>query len=149
MYRSEMFIFQTNFQGVPVEDVTIIGAGIGGTYTGWRLRNAGLRIGIYEFSDRVGGRMYSRIFPDAPDIQVELGAMRIDTANNPRMVKAGFELGLKFAIFPEGLGKIPEHTLLYYRNTHLRTYELGGPRTPYNLRPEERLDPQLLAQYFN
>ena len=149
MYRTMRYIFQTIFQGVPVEDVTIIGAGIGGTYTGWRLRNAGLRIGIYEFSDRVGGRMYSRFFPDAPDIPVDFGAMRIISARHPRMIKAGVDLGLKFAIFPEGLGRIPERTLLYLRNTHLTTNELGGPNTPYNLRPEERMDPRLLSQYFD
>ena len=93
--------------------------------------------------------MYSRIFPDAPDIPVDFGAMRIVSAEHPRMIKAGVDLGLKFAAFPEGLGRIPERTLLYFRNTHLRTYELGGPSTPYNLRPEERMDPRLLSQFVD
>ncbi|XP_078341071.1 aplysianin-A-like isoform X1 [Crassostrea virginica] len=149
VFRTLFLFFFQQCKGVPVEDVTIIGAGIGGTYTGWRLRNAGLRIGIYEFSDRVGGRMYSRFFPDAPDIPVDFGAMRIISARHPRMIKAGVDLGLKFAIFPEGLGRIPERTLLYLRNTHLTTNELGGPNTPYNLRPEERMDPRLLSQLLS
>lgn len=58
------------------DDVAIIGAGVAGTYAGWRLRNQLKKITIYEFSSRVGGRMYTKRFPDIPDINIELGAMR-------------------------------------------------------------------------
>lgn len=129
------------------EDITIIGAGIGGTYTGWRLRNKGLRVGIYEYSDRVGGRMYTRRFPDAPDLPIEFGAMRLLPEEHLRMMKAGNELGLHFVPFNEGLGKIPNRTILFYRDTHMTTFELGGTHTPYSLRPEELRNPVDLEQF--
>ncbi|XP_065945175.1 achacin-like [Magallana gigas] len=136
-------------KGNYIEDVTIIGAGVGGSYTGWRLRDKGWKIGIYEYSDRVGGRMYSKYFPDAPDLPVDLGAMRIRPEDHVRMIKAGRELGLTFVPFTEGGGRIPERTLLYLRNTRLRTFELGGPRTPYRLRPEELMDPRDLSRLLS
>jgi monoamine oxidase len=139
-------ICESNFSGGYVEDVTIIGAGIGGTYTGWRLRNKGLRIGIYEYSDRVGGRMYTKTFPDAPDLPVDFGAMRLRPEDHHRMMKAGAALGLSFVPFVEEMGRLPERTLLFLRNTHLRIPELGGPRTPYRLRPGERTDPSELSR---
>ena len=58
------------------DDVAIIGAGVGGTYAAWRLRTRNLSITMYELSDRVGGRMHTVHFPNTPDINVELGAMR-------------------------------------------------------------------------
>ncbi|XP_034325256.2 achacin [Magallana gigas] len=142
------FVFEQS-KGNKVEDITIIGAGIGGSYTGWRLRNKGLKIGIYEYSDRVGGRMFSKSFPDAPDLPVDFGAMRLRPKDHVRMIKAGRELGLTFVPFPEGGGRIPERTLLYMRNTHLRIFELGGPRTPYSLRPEESRNPGDLSRLLS
>uniref|UniRef100_K1PX82 Aplysianin-A n=1 Tax=Magallana gigas TaxID=29159 RepID=K1PX82_MAGGI len=65
------------------------------------------------------------------------------------MIKAGRELGLTFVPFPEGGGRIPERTLLYMRNTHLRIFELGGPRTPYRLRPEESRNPDDLSRLLS
>ncbi|XP_062576934.1 aplysianin-A-like [Saccostrea cucullata] len=133
-------------KGSFVEDVSIIGAGIGGTYTGWRLRNKGLRIGIYEYSDRVGGRMYTKTFPDAPDVPIDLGAMRIKSKEQLRMIKAGRELGFKFVHFVEELGRIPNHTLLYLRNTHLTIPELVTSKNPYRLRSWERKNPSDLTK---
>ncbi|XP_061186161.1 achacin-like isoform X1 [Saccostrea echinata] len=141
-----IFLLLGESKGGYIEDISIIGAGIGGTYTGWRLRNKGLRIGIYEYSNRVGGRMYTRTLPDAPDLPVDFGAMRLRPANHPRMIKAGRELGLTFVRFVEEMGRIPERTRLYLRNTHLSIPDLGTPRTPYRLRPEERRNPSDLER---
>ena len=82
------------FSGKRREDITIVGAGISGTYAAWRLRQLGLRIGVYEYSDRVGGRMFTRQFADAPDLNVEFGAMRLNAGSHKRMVKAINDLGL-------------------------------------------------------
>ena len=65
-----------HFSGDKCDDVAIIGAGIAGTYAGWRLRNKNKRITIYEYSNRVGGRLYTTNFKSVPDINVELAAMR-------------------------------------------------------------------------
>ena len=58
------------------EDISIIGAGIGGSYAGYRLRDLGKKITIYEYSDRIGGRCYTGKLTGVPDVNVEYGAMR-------------------------------------------------------------------------
>ncbi|XP_061185871.1 aplysianin-A-like [Saccostrea echinata] len=85
--------------------------------------------------------MYTRTFPDAPDLPIEFGAMRLIPARHLRMIKAGRELGLRFVHFVEEFGRIPERTRLYLRNSHLSIPELGTSRTPYKLRPAERRNP--------
>ena len=40
-------------------DVAIVGAGPGGTYAAYRLRNKNLNIAVYEQLNRVGGRLFS------------------------------------------------------------------------------------------
>jgi lysine 2-monooxygenase len=74
-------------------DVAVIGGGVSGVYTGWRLLsgeaagspalapvladNRGrLNVGLFEGSDRIGGRLYSVTLPGAPHLPVELGGMR-------------------------------------------------------------------------
>lgn len=61
--------------------IAIIGAGAAGLYAADYLQTKGLKVRIFEASDRVGGRIRSaRIFDDLPiepDFPVELGADRI------------------------------------------------------------------------
>lgn len=78
----------------PVLDVAIIGGGVSGAYVAWRLlgpdadrspllgrlRAAGggaLRVGLFEQSDRIGGRLWSVTPPGMPHLRAELGGMRI------------------------------------------------------------------------
>ena len=58
------------------DDIAIVGAGVAGTYTAWRLRNQGKKITTYEYSDRIGGRCHTVKFPGIPDVNIEMGAMR-------------------------------------------------------------------------
>src|SRR4051812_6764275 len=59
-------------------DVAIVGGGVAGAYTAWRLGRAqpNLRIRLFEMSDRIGGRLRSVAFPQAPQLVGELGGMR-------------------------------------------------------------------------
>ena len=60
-------------------DVAIIGAGVAGVYSGWRLLRDGSvkkKIAIFEGSDRVGGRLLSLTPPGMPATRCELGGMR-------------------------------------------------------------------------
>ena len=77
------------------EHVTIVGAGISGTYAAWRLKDSNLKIGVYEYSERVGGRMFTRRFAEAPDLKIEFGAMRLIPGVHRRIIKAIGELGLQ------------------------------------------------------
>ncbi|XP_071107089.1 aplysianin-A-like [Haliotis cracherodii] len=121
-------------------DVAIIGAGIGGTYTGYRLRNRGLKLAIFEYSDRVGGRMFTAALPTVPGTTVDFGAMRLNPKEHTFLAHTATKLGLKIVDFPLNYGNRNE-TIYYLRGRHLLPDELGGPRTPYNLRPNERLSP--------
>lgn len=57
----------------PHIDVLVIGAGAAGLAAAATLTDAGRRVCILEARDRIGGRIFSRIEPDAP-IALELGA---------------------------------------------------------------------------
>lgn len=77
----------------PGEDVVVVGAGIAGLTAAWRLRQAGVRVRVFEAQGRVGGRMHSlrNHFPDGQVI--ELGGELIDS-NHARIRALAGELGL-------------------------------------------------------
>src|ERR1041384_3218853 len=59
-------------------DVAIVGGGAAGTYAAWRLARERpyLKTRLFEASDRIGGRLHSLSFPQAPHLIVEGGGMR-------------------------------------------------------------------------
>jgi len=72
--------FKCSISGLPdqrCDDVAIIGGGVGGLYTAWRLRNSNLTVSLYEQSDRLGGRIQTVDFREVPGVNIELGAMRL------------------------------------------------------------------------
>jgi monoamine oxidase len=60
-------------------DIAIVGGGVSGTYSAWRLKQAHpqQRIVVFEGSDHIGGRLLSVRPPDIPNMVAELGGMRI------------------------------------------------------------------------
>lgn len=73
--------------------VIIIGAGIAGLTAGWRLRQAGIPVRLYEAQARVGGRMYSLRDHFADGQVAELGGELIDT-DHVHLQRLAGELGL-------------------------------------------------------
>ncbi len=59
-------------------DVAIIGGGVAGAYTAWRLKQAAphLSVMLFEMSSRLGGRLRSVAFPQAPNFFADVGGMR-------------------------------------------------------------------------
>jgi protoporphyrinogen oxidase len=74
-------------------DVAIVGCGVSGVYAGWRLlkspsvaepvkrfaeqRPSGsLRVGLFEYSNRIGGRLLSSQLPGDSNLSFEFGGMR-------------------------------------------------------------------------
>ena len=56
-------------------DVAVVGAGPAGMYSAYQLRNSGLNVGLFEYSNRVGGRAYT--YRKMPGVEVvDQGAMR-------------------------------------------------------------------------
>lgn len=89
-------------------EVVIVGAGVAGLTAAWRLRQAGVRVRIYEANTRVGGRVYS-LRDHFPDGQViELGGELIDTSH-VRIQALCREFGLELDdLLADGTGLTPE-----------------------------------------
>jgi monoamine oxidase len=102
-----------------VLDVAIIGGGVSGAYVTWRLLGpeadsspllgrlraarggAGLRVGLFEQSDRIGGRLWSVIPPGMPHLRAELGGMRFKD-DQPLVANLVRRLNLEVVPFPMG-----------------------------------------------
>ena len=145
-------------------DVAIVGGGVSGVYTAYRLlssdltgtpeladlaKNHGgtLRVRVYESSAEIGGRLLSATPPDMPNVTVELGGMRYMSTHT--YVKALVENKLHLRTRPFPVDE-PEN-LMYLRGQRFREQEIqacgttGGPTLPYGLTwGEQQCDPRSL-----
>jgi len=85
------------------DEVVIVGAGIAGLTAAWRLRQAGVRVRLFEAQGRVGGRMLSLRNHFAEGQVVELGGELIDTGH-VRIRALAAELDLVLDDLPAGDG---------------------------------------------
>lgn len=128
--------------GGQVAGTAVVGAGVGGCYTAYRLMAAAGRPGapggpvtLYERSHRTGGRIWS--VGTRHGGWADLGAMRLHREAAPVMgLLDHLGLGSRLVPFEFGRGE----NLAYVRGTVLRQHQLTGPRAdpPYRLRPHER-----------
>ncbi len=131
-------------------DVAIVGGGISGIYTGWRLltTNAGtsakleawrgskssLSVGVFEGSNRIGGRLLSVRSAAMPDTVCELGGMRY--VSSQKLVRSLVENKLNLPRH-EQVVDVPEN-LAFLRNKQFRMKDLTDPGVlPYNFSPAE------------
>jgi monoamine oxidase len=92
-------------------DVAIVGAGVGGLYTGYRLLTGDFdptgappaSVAIFELADRVGGRLESVVLPGM-QVWGELGGMRYMTSQDivTALIEDVFKAELKHIPFPMG-----------------------------------------------
>jgi hypothetical protein len=135
-------------------DVAIVGAGISGLYSGWRLRVGKFTSGpylskpptthVFELSDRIGGRLLTVTVEGMPHVPCELGGMRYilaaSTPSNPlpghQMVhRLGKELGLTSIEFPMGDG----NGMYYLRRQRCWVNDIkSGVKLPYDLTTREQ-----------
>ena len=125
-------------------DVAVVGGGVSGAYSAWRLqqdRGAAQAIGLFEYSDRIGGRLYSVTMPGLPNVVAELGGMRYIPSQHVMVADLVKHLKLKTKDFPMG-APAPVGSgcnLFYLRGRHLRMHDLSDPdKVPYNLAWSER-----------
>jgi lysine 2-monooxygenase len=118
----------------------IVGGGMGGVYSAWRLATAPDRkipargIHLYEMSDRIGGRLYTVTLPGMPHVRLELGGMRI-MKSQPIIWSLIHRLGFAPEPFPMG----DSRNLVYLRGKRFAQAGFADPATvPYDLAPWER-----------
>ena len=65
-----------------VLDLAVVGGGVGGAYVAWRAATArpDWRIGLFEATARIGGRLLSLPMEGAQPVRAELGGMRFRTS---------------------------------------------------------------------
>ena len=135
-----------------VIDVAVVGAGISGIYSAWRLLTspsgggsasgikstagsvpAARNVAVFESSARVGGRLLSVVPPGMPNARVEIGGMRYTSSH---VQVAGLVSYLGLATEPFTVAR-PEN-IAYVRGKRLRTKELGNARKiPYDISPDD------------
>lgn len=125
-------------------DIAVVGAGVSGAYSAWRLQQslgAEAKIALFEYSDRIGGRLYTVTIPGLPNVKAEVGGMRYIPTQHIMVASLVDHLGLAKKDFPMGA---PEPVgancnLFYLRGKHLRLHELADPdKVPYNMSFSER-----------
>lgn len=124
-------------------DVAVVGGGVAGAYSAWRLQGAlgaEADIALFEYSDRIGGRLYTVTIPGMPHVKAEVGGMRYIPTTHKMVSKLVDHLGLPTKDFPMGAKEVGSNCNLFYlRGKHLRLHELSDPdKVPYNLAWSER-----------
>jgi monoamine oxidase len=122
-------------------DTAIVGAGVGGLYTAWRLLGCGRPpggIAVFEASARVGGRLFSVTMPGTTGIAAEFGGMRF-LSSHALITSVAAKFGLGIREFPAGG---PEN-IFYARGKQWRAGDVAKKQPiPYRLHPAElHLDP--------
>jgi len=90
--------------------IAVVGAGVSGLIAAQELMRLGLQPVVYE-SGRIGGRLRSEPFPNAPNIVAELGGMRFPASGSTfnHYVKS---LGLQTQPFPNPLTEAARSTVI-------------------------------------
>jgi len=118
-------------------DVAIVGGGVAGAYAAWRLALArpGLRVRLFEASTRIGGRLHSIAFEQAPHLVVEAGGMRFLQAHR-HVSDLATHLGLAARDYP--IDREANRMLLRGRNFSLKDVHQGVARFPYSIPDADR-----------
>ncbi|MFT4624995.1 MAG: monoamine oxidase [Myxococcota bacterium] len=117
-------------------DVAVIGGGVSGVYSAWRLKTAQpqLRVAVFEGSDRVGGRLLSARPPGIPNLRAELGGMRYLTSQP--IVTALIQDVFKIQQYDFPVSE--SNNIAYLRGEWLRDVDLTDPaQLPYRLSWQE------------
>jgi lysine 2-monooxygenase len=125
-------------------DAAIVGGGIAGLYTAWRLNTSPKppRIGLFECSERLGGRIDTFCLPTSgPPTKVEFGAMRF-TACMVFVASLLKHFGIQTETFPGSAVRS-----LYLRGVQIPVSGGGSSQSfPYRLASGEPPDPVALTE---
>jgi monoamine oxidase len=126
-------------------DVAIIGGGVSGVYSAWRLLKDGKmkNVAVFEASERIGGRLLSVPAPKIPNMVAELGGMRILPAVQPlvtnliQTLNGHLRGSEQIVTYPFPVDQ-PQN-LAYLRGVYLRLEDFTADpeRVPYHLTFQE------------
>ena len=73
-------------------EIAVVGGGVAGVYSAWRLQQVKTeaRMGLFEYSDRIGGRLYTVTLPGLPHVKAELGGIIIDVEGQDGAMEQGW-----------------------------------------------------------
>lgn len=133
-----------------IVDIAIVGGGVAGAYAGYRLlrsnpsdhpvladlcRRSGrnrLRTEIFEWSERIGGRLWSVKLPGLPDVPAEMGGMRFLESMQNIYGLCKKELGLDVVSFDF------QDNIQFLRNRRFNFADYkDSSKVPYELAPDE------------
>ncbi len=109
-------------------DLAVIGAGVSGLYSAWRLledasrRGQAINVTLFEGSERVGGRLLSVEPPFIHDTQVELGGMRFSQSH--RITR---DLVRTLGLATRELADANPNNVAFLRGQRLKKGELSNP----------------------
>lgn len=139
-------------QKSPVYDVVIVGGGVSGIYSGWRLMTAKpwespqlkswvngagkLKVAVFEGSDRIGGRLLSARPPGFPDTTTcEIGGMRY--VSSQTLVRSLVENELELPNYLQHV--YSDDAIVYLRGKQMRFSQVRDVSLlPYNLEWAEK-----------
>jgi len=140
-------------------DVAVVGAGVSGAYAAFRLQQQQIgarrpkRIALFNYDNRIGGRLLTRTMPGMPHVHAELGGMRFIPGNQFLTTGLIDLLQLPVRDFPMGnpnpaIGS--NDNFMYLRGQNLLVSDLTDPsKVPYNLSWFERgQTPDALTSYM-
>ncbi len=122
-------------------DIAIIGGGVSGVYSAWKLKQKypTKNIVLFEGGDHIGGRLLSVTPPNIPDMVAELGGMRVLENAQPLIVQLIKDLNAKLPRDKKiELYKFPvdePQNIAYLRGTYLRLSDFTAEpnKVPYKL----------------
>ncbi len=129
-------------------DLAVVGGGVAGCYVAYRIGRArpDWAVGLFEGSERIGGRLLSLRPPETSDVRAELGGMRFRTSQ-PLICGIIDELALETRPF----GTAHPDNRFFLRGAHLRAPDFADPSlVPYRLgvRHQARSPERLLLDAF-
>jgi hypothetical protein len=114
-------------------DLAIVGAGVSGLYSAWRVLDhasrsgTSLRVKVFESDDRVGGRLLSVKPPYINDTFVELGGMRFSQSH-----RLTHDLIRSFGLAFKELADANPNNIAYLRGKRMKKADLLDPdQIPY------------------
>ena len=90
-----------------------------------------LSIHIYEMSNRIGGRLFTRTFPKIPEVKLELGGAYYVPARHRRMAALVRSLGLRVKSMNHQT--LPRELLYYIRDMFVTQQDLNNTDGLYHL----------------